>query len=60
MVSPTSKTGRRAFKKFYFRYPTKKIGTKEAEMKTQGCELHAKQQIIAMVDTEAGEFTVYV
>ncbi len=26
-------------------------------MKTVGCDLHAKQQSIAMVDTETGEFT---
>src|SRR3977135_1733091 len=39
------------------RYPTKKLGTKEAEMKILGCDLHAKQQTIAMVDTETGEFT---
>jgi hypothetical protein len=25
--------------------------------KIQGCDLHAKQQTIAMVDTETGEFT---
>src|ERR1035437_4519650 len=35
----------------------KKLGTKEAEMKILGCDLHAKQQTIAMVDTETGEFT---
>jgi len=39
------------------RYPTKRLGTKEAEMKIVGCDLHAKQQTIAMVDTETGEFT---
>jgi len=39
------------------RYPTKKLGAKEAEMKILGCDLHAKQQTIAMVDTETGEFT---
>jgi hypothetical protein len=38
------------------RYPTKRLGTKEAEMKIVGCDLHAKQQTIAMVDTETGEF----
>jgi len=38
------------------RYPTKRLGTKEAEMKIVGCDLHAKQQSIAMVDTETGEF----
>jgi hypothetical protein len=26
-------------------------------MKTLGCDLHAKQQTIAMVDTETGEIT---
>jgi hypothetical protein len=26
-------------------------------MKGLGCDLHAKQQSIAMVDTETGEFT---
>ena len=26
-------------------------------MKIVGCDLHAKQQTIAMVDTETGEFT---
>jgi hypothetical protein len=26
-------------------------------MKILGCDLHAKQQTIAMVDTETGEFT---
>jgi hypothetical protein len=26
-------------------------------MKIAGCDLHAKQQAIAMVDTETGEFT---
>jgi hypothetical protein len=26
-------------------------------MKISGCDLHAKQQTIAMVDTETGEFT---
>jgi hypothetical protein len=36
---------------------TKRLGTKEAEMKIVGCDLHAKQQAIAMVDTETGEFT---
>jgi transposase len=30
---------------------------KEAEMKIVGCDLHARQQTIAMVDTETGEFT---
>jgi hypothetical protein len=27
-------------------------------MKILGCDLHAKQQTIAMMDTETGEFTV--
>jgi hypothetical protein len=35
---------------------TKKLGTKEAEMKIVGCALYAKQQTIAMVDTDTGEF----
>jgi Transposase len=35
----------------------KSLGTKEAEMKIVGCDLHAKQESIAMLDTEAGEFT---
>jgi hypothetical protein len=39
------------------RYPTKRLGPKEAEMKIVGCDLHAKQQTIAMVDAETGEFT---
>src|SRR6201981_2569065 len=34
----------------------KRLGTKEAEMKIVGCDLHARQQTIAMVDTETGEF----
>jgi hypothetical protein len=38
------------------RHPTKRLGTKEAKMKIVGCDLHAKQQSIAMVDTETGEF----
>jgi len=29
---------------------------KDAEMKIVGCDLHARQQSIAMVDTESGEF----
>jgi hypothetical protein len=29
-------------------------GAKEAEMKVVGCDLHAKQQTIAMVDTDTG------
>jgi hypothetical protein len=36
---------------------TKKLGTKEAEMKILGCDLHVKLQSIAMVDTETGELT---
>jgi hypothetical protein len=36
---------------------TKKARTEEAEMKILGCDLHARQQTIAMVDTETGEFT---
>jgi hypothetical protein len=35
----------------------KRLGTKEAEMKIVGCDLHARQQTIAMVDPETGEFT---
>src|SRR5438034_11128607 len=35
----------------------KKLGTKEAEMKIVGCDLHARQQSIAMLDTETGELT---
>jgi len=34
-----------------------RLGTKQAEMKIVGCDLHAKRQTIAMVDTETGEFT---
>jgi transposase len=34
-----------------------RLGTKEAEMKIIGCDLHTRQQTIAMVDTETGEFT---
>jgi hypothetical protein len=34
-----------------------KARTEEAEMKILGCDLHARQQTIAMVDTETGEFT---
>jgi hypothetical protein len=34
----------------------RRLGTKEAEMKIVGCDLHAKQQTIAMVDTDTGEF----
>jgi hypothetical protein len=37
------------------RFQPKRLGTKEAEMKIVGCDLHAKQQTIAMVDTETGE-----
>jgi hypothetical protein len=36
---------------------TERLGTKEAEMKIVGCDLHARQQTIAMVDTETGEFS---
>jgi hypothetical protein len=39
------------------RYPTKRLGTKEAEMKIVGCDLHARQQTLAMMDTETGEYT---
>jgi hypothetical protein len=35
----------------------KRPGTEEAEIKILGCDLHARQQTIAMVDTETGEFT---
>src|SRR5712691_9771395 len=35
----------------------KRLGAKEAEMKIVGCDLHARQQTIAMVDTATGEFT---
>src|ERR1700739_1510438 len=35
----------------------KRLGTKEAEMKIVGCDLHARQQSIAMVDTETGVLT---
>jgi len=34
-----------------------RLGTKEAEMKIVGCDLHARQQTIAMVETETGEFS---
>jgi hypothetical protein len=34
----------------------KKARDEEAEMKIVGCDLHAKQQTIALVDTETGEF----
>ena len=33
---------------------TQRLGTEEAEMKIVGCDLDAKQQTIAMVDTETG------
>jgi hypothetical protein len=39
------------------RCSTKRLGTKEAEMRIVGCDLHARQQYIAMVDTESGELT---
>src|SRR5438445_5219942 len=35
----------------------KRLGTKEAEMKIVGCDLHARQQSIAMLDMATGEFT---
>jgi hypothetical protein len=38
------------------RCPTKKARDEEAEMKMVGCDLPAKQQAIAMVDTDTGEF----
>ena len=31
------------------------LGSKEAEMKIIGCDLHAAQQTIAMLDRETGE-----
>ena len=31
------------------------LGPKEAEMRITGCDLHAGQQIVAMLDTAAGE-----
>jgi transposase len=31
------------------------LGTKEAEMRIIGCDLHARQQTLAMLDTETGE-----
>ena len=34
-----------------------KARAKEAEMKIVGVDLHAKQQNIAMLDTETGELT---
>jgi hypothetical protein len=36
---------------------TQRLGRKEAEMKIVGCDLHARQQTMAMVDTETGEFS---
>jgi hypothetical protein len=36
--------------------PTR-LGTKEAEMKIVGCDLHARQQTIAVMDMETGEVT---
>jgi hypothetical protein len=38
------------------RCPTKKARDEEAEMKIVGCDLHAKQLAIAMVDSDTGEF----
>jgi len=38
-------------------FQPKRLGTKEAEMKIVGCDLHARQQTIAMVDTKSAEFT---
>ena len=40
-----------------FWYPTQRLGRKEAEKKIVGCDLHARQQSIAMVDTETGVLT---
>jgi hypothetical protein len=34
-----------------------RLGTKEAKMKIVGCDLRARQQTIAMVETETGEFS---
>jgi transposase len=31
------------------------LGSKEAEMRIIGCDLHARQQTLAMLDTETGE-----
>ena len=31
------------------------LGPKEAEMRIIGCDLHARQQTLAMLDTETGE-----
>jgi hypothetical protein len=31
------------------------LGSKEAEMKIIGCDLHAAQQTVAMLDCETGE-----
>src|ERR1700730_14532796 len=31
------------------------LGPKEAEMRIIGCDLHARQQAVAMLDTETGE-----
>jgi hypothetical protein len=38
------------------RCATKKARDEEAEMKIVGCDLHAKQLAIAMVDSDTGEF----
>ena len=37
-------------------FQPKRLGTKEAEMKIVGCDLHARQQSIAIMDSETGEF----
>jgi hypothetical protein len=31
------------------------LGLKEAEMRIIGCDLHTRQQTLAMLDTETGE-----
>ena len=31
------------------------LGPKEAEMRIIGCDLHARQQMLAMLDTTTGE-----
>jgi hypothetical protein len=31
------------------------LGPKEAEMQIKGCDLHARQQSVAMLDTATGE-----
>jgi uncharacterized alpha/beta hydrolase family protein len=40
-----------------FSLSNQKARDEEAEMKIVGCDLHARQQSIAMVDSETGEFT---